>query len=216
MFILSSVLFTYNLASSQLEKPEDPISALHHGFMLLQGIKVVLEPHWDHIKDDPIISRTINTTSLGKLQASDTLTKEDGPQEILHLNELMGMLPDCADKMACTTAIDELHGIWMRMQRLSSDQDEYALLFEWPAQVSTRFMNLLAAHTPVTCIITGHFAAMMAQCRPVWWAHKWPRWFLGALEHLLTTTPDLLKWLAWPQQIIYAQNSSVIATPNAT
>lgn len=214
MFILSSVIFTYNLASSQLDEPEDPIKALHHGFMLLQGIHVVMAPHWEHIKDDPIITRIINTTSVWNLPGLKILTDEDTSVQISRLSELTGMLPDCADRLACTNAIDGLHEVWMRLRGLTPEQDEYALLFLWPAQVDARFLELLAAHEPVTCIITSHFAAIMAQCRPVWWASKWPRWLLGAVKHLLEDMPTLLNWLAWPQQIIYAQAPNVFASPD--
>ncbi|KAJ4982573.1 hypothetical protein SVAN01_11933 [Stagonosporopsis vannaccii] len=215
MFIFSSIIFTYNLASSQLEEPEDPIRALHHGFMLLQGINVVLAPHWEYIKDDPIIIRTTKATSLRNLQASEILTVEDIPEEILHLDELMDILPDHADKLACTTAVHRLHEIWMRLRCLSPKEDEYNLLFQWPAQVGDRFLDLLADREPVTCIITAHFAAIMAQCRPVWWAFKWPRWLLVAVEHLLVTMPALLKWLAWPQQIINNQTLNMVVALDA-
>jgi len=126
----------------------------------------------------------------------------------------MEMLQERADKLACTNAVNKLHEIWMRLRCLSPEQDEYALLFEWPAQVGARFLDLLAAQEPVTCIITAHFAAMLAQCRPVWWASKWPCWLLAAVENLLIKRPVLLKWLEWPQQTIHAQTSQAIAAPD--
>jgi hypothetical protein len=213
-FVLSSVLLTYNFAAAQLQRPDDPIGALHHCFMLIQGVNVVLIPHWERIKDNPIIIHTTDTTSPRTLDALDTLAREDNPQEILRLKELTELLLDSSDKEACNTAIDELHRTWLRFRHLSPDRDEYSLLFLWPARLSTRFLDLFAAHNPVSCIITSHFAVLLAQGRPVWWVIKWPQWFLSASEHLLA--PDLLKWLAWPQQIIHAQASSAINTPTTT
>ncbi|KAK1907739.1 hypothetical protein P3342_006068 [Pyrenophora teres f. teres] len=213
MFMLSSVLLTYNFGSAQLERPEDPIAALHHCFMLLQGIKVVVVPHWDQIKDTPVFAHMTDMVPPEALKAMDTLAKEDNMQEILRLKELTELLLDSQDKEACATAIDELHSTWLRYQHISPERDEYSLLFLWPAQLNSRFLELLAAHNPVTCIITTHFAAMLAQSRPVWWVVKWPQWLLVASEQLLAATPDLLNWLDWPRQIINSRPRSAATTP---
>ncbi|KAI4645545.1 uncharacterized protein J4E78_009458 [Alternaria triticimaculans] len=216
MFMLSSIILTYNFGSAQLERPEDPIRALHHCFMLLQGIKVVVIPHWDQIKDSSVFAHMTDMASPEALDALDTLAREENPQEILRLKELTELLLDSQDKEACATAIDALNATWLRFRHISPDRDEYSLLFLWPARLETHFFDLLAAHNPVTCIITTHFAAMLAQCRPVWWVVKWPQWLLAACEHLLAATPDLLKWLDWPQQIIHAQAGSATTTPTAS
>ncbi|KAF2846577.1 hypothetical protein T440DRAFT_405202 [Plenodomus tracheiphilus IPT5] len=215
MFVLSSMLLTYNFGSAQLEQPEDPISALHHCFMLLQGIKVVVIPHWEQIKHNSIIARATNMASPETLDALDTLARQDNAQEILRLKGLTELLLASSDKEACALAIDELHETSLRFRHISPDEDEYTLLFLWPARVNPRFFELFAAHNPVACIITTHFAALLAQCRPIWWVVKWPQWLLTAAENMLAATPDLLKWLAWPQQIIHAQASPMV-TPGSS
>ncbi|KAF1838894.1 hypothetical protein BDW02DRAFT_304511 [Decorospora gaudefroyi] len=216
MFMLSSILLTYNFGSAQLERPEDPIGALHHCFMLLQGIKVVVVPHWEQIKDSSVFAHMTDMASPEALEALDTLAKEENPQEILRLQELTELLLDSQDKEACVTAINELHETWLRFRHVSPDRDEYSLLFLWPARLTNRFLDLLAVHNPVTCIITTHFAALLVQCRPVWWAVKWPQWLCAASEQLLTATPDLIRWLHWPQQIIHSQPCSAGGTPTAS
>jgi len=219
MFMLSSVLLTYKFGSAQLDKPEDPIGGLHHCFMLLQGIKVVVIPYWSHIKHSAVFVHMIDMASASPeaLEALDQLAKDDNPpQEILRLKELTELLLDSQDKESCMAAIDELHKTWLRFRYLGCDRDEYSLLFLWPARLTSRFFDLLAAHNPVTCIITTHFAALLAQGRPIWWLGKWPQWLLAASERLLTATPDLLQWLDWPQQIIRAQGWSTTTTPSAS
>ncbi|KAF1937989.1 hypothetical protein EJ02DRAFT_355534 [Clathrospora elynae] len=215
MFMLSSVLLTYNFGSAQLERPEDPIGALHHCFMLLQGIKVVVIPHWDQIKDSAVFAYMTDMASAETLKALDTLAREDKLQEVLRLKELTELVLDSQDKEACATAIDELHETWLRFRHVSPDRDEYSLLFLWPARLSNRFFDLLAAHNPVACIITTHFAALLAQGRPVWWLKRWPQWLLTASEQLLAATPDLVKWLDWPQQMINAMAWSATTIPGA-
>ncbi|KAF1850500.1 uncharacterized protein K460DRAFT_271541 [Cucurbitaria berberidis CBS 394.84] len=212
MFILSSVLLTYNFGIAQ-EKPEDPIGSLHHCFMLLQGIKVVVLPHWDRIKDNDVFALMTDMSSPSTLEMLDSLARDDKSQEIIRLKELTELLLDTQDKEACADAIDQLHATWLRFRHLTHDRDEYGLLFLWPAKLNNRFFDLLAAHNPVTCIITTHFATILAQGRPIWWVSKWPVWLLDASEELLRATPDLLRWLDWPQQIIRSRAWSQAATP---
>jgi hypothetical protein len=214
MFMLSSILLTYNFGSAQLQQPEDPIGALHHCFMLLQGIKVVAIPQWDQIKDSTVFAYMTDMVPLEALKDLDSLARQDNSQEILCLKELTELLLDSQDKEACANAIEHLHATWLRFRHLSPDRDEYTLLFAWPAQLNNRFLELLAAHNPVTCIITTHFVAVLAQSRPVWWVVRWPQWLLTASEQLLAATPDLLKWLEWPRKMIRPQAWS--ATPTQT
>ncbi|EMD93838.1 hypothetical protein COCC4DRAFT_54056 [Bipolaris maydis ATCC 48331] len=212
MFMFSSVIFMYNFGSAHLQQPEDPIAALHHCFMLLQGIKVVVMPHWNQIKDTAFVAHMTDYHSEDLLKGLDNLASQDKPQEILRLKELTELLLDSQDKEACTAGIDELHTTWLRFRHLPIDRDEYSLLFYWPSMLESRFLELLAAHNPVTCIITTHFVAMLAQSRPVWWLGKWPQWLLSASEQLLAATPDLLKWLEWPREMICPQTWSPSTT----
>jgi hypothetical protein len=201
MFVLSSVLLTYNFGSVQ-EKPEDPIGSLHHCFMLLNGIKVVIGPHWDKIKDSPVIADMVEMSSPATAQILDARAKDSERPEISRLMELTELVLDTQDKAACADSIKELHYIAVRVLFIDPDRDEYPFLFLWAARASSHFFNLLAAHNPVACIITVHFAALLAQFRTVWWVVKWPRWLLSATEQLLTATPDLMAWLDWPRSVI--------------
>jgi hypothetical protein len=215
MFVLSSVLLTYNFGSVQ-EKPDDPIGSLHHCFMLLSGIKVVIGPHWNKIQEHPVCSQMVEMSSTPTLQSLDALAQDDERPEILRLTELTELLLDTQDKTACADSIKELHYIGTRVRHLSPDRDEVPLLFMWAARVSNRFFDLLAARNPVACIITVHFAALMAQLRTVWWVVKWPIWLLTATELLLAATPDLLGWLDWPRHVINTAPWSVTATPRSS
>lgn len=213
MFVLSSVFLTYNFGSVQ-EKPDNPIGCIHHCFMLLNGIKVVIGTHWDVIKDDKRMALMLENSSQETLAALDALAKDDQRPEILRLNGLTELVLDSQDKIACVEAINELHYIAVRVPHLGLSRDEYPYLFLWAARLSNRFLELLSAHSPVACIITCHSAALLAQARAVWWVVKWPRWLLGATEQLLVATPDLLDWLDWPRQVINSAPESAGASPD--
>jgi hypothetical protein len=215
MFVLSSVLLTYNFGSVQ-EKPDDPIASLHHCLMLINGIKVVAGPHWLKLKDSLVLAQMIETSSPDAVELLDTLSADDQRPEILRLVELPELLLDAQDKEAGTEAIKGLHLVSIRVRHVAIDRDEYPILFWWAAKVSNRFYELLAAHNPVVCIITAHFIALYTQCRPVWWVVKWPRWGLAHTEQLLAATPDLLEWLQWPREVIHAAPLHVSTTPSSS
>jgi hypothetical protein len=216
MFVLSSVLLTYNFASVQ-EKPDDPIGSVHHCFMLLNGIKVVIGPHWDKMKDNPGLAHFVEMSSPATLAILDARAGDEQRPEILRLMELTELVLDAQDKQACTDAIRELHYIAVRCVHIDTERDdEYPFLWLWGARASNRFFDLLAAHNPVACIITVHFGALLAQARQVWWVAKWPRWLLTATEQLLAATPDLLGWLDWPRHVINPLLMTAAATPSSS
>jgi hypothetical protein len=130
--------------------------------------------------------------------------------------DLTELVLDTLDKTACIEAIQELHDISRRVRHVSSDRDEYPFLFMWAARITNRFLELLATHNPVACIVTVHFAALLAQAGPVWWVVKWPRYLLFATRTLLAVTPDLLEWLDWPQSVISGAPWTASATPRAS
>ncbi|KAF2821026.1 hypothetical protein CC86DRAFT_303591 [Ophiobolus disseminans] len=212
MFVLSSVLLTYNFGSVQ-ERPEDSISSLHHCLMLLNGIKVVIGPHWGKIKDSPVLAQMFETSSPDAIQLLNTLSRGEKRHEILRLTELTELMLDTHDKTACAEAIEDLHAVAIRVRHVRIDRDEYPIILYWAVSLTSRFYELLVAHNPVACIITVHFIALIAQCRPVWWLEKWPRWLLAHTEQLLGATPDLLEWLHWPREVIGSASAQVIATP---
>lgn len=214
MFVLSSVLLTYNFGCVQ-ERPEDPVASLHHCLMLLSGIKVVAAPHWLKLKDSLVLAQMFETSSPDAVQVLDELSRGEERPEILRLKELTELLLDAQDKEACSEAIRQLHSVSIRVRHVAIDRDEYPILFFWAANVNHRFFGLLAAHNPVACIIAVHFIALYAQCRPVWWIVKWPRWVLSHTEQLLAATPDLLEWLRWPRKVIHSAPSH-INTPSSS
>jgi hypothetical protein len=203
MFVLSAVLLTYNFGSVQ-EKPEDPIGSLHHCFMLMNGIKVVIGQHWGRIQLSPVVKPILEMISASTIRALDELAKDSTHPQTLRLMELTELILDNRDKEACTEAIMQLHRIAVCIPHINSEYDAYHFLFPWAARLSNHYFDLLAAYNPIACIITVYFSALLASVRSVWWFVKWPRWLLRATEQLLIATPDLLGWLDWPQKIINA------------
>ena len=213
MFMTSTVLFTYNLGSAQLEKPEDPIDGIHHCFRLLAGTKMVVIPFWLQIKDTSVFAHLVNSAEGDDTDSLDVRGKEDSTPEILALKELTADLLNAQDRETCLAEIEQLHKTSVRLRHVSARSDEYSLILGWAAQLQEHFMHLVSAHNPVACIVVAYFAALLAQARPVWWVGSWPQWLLTACEQLLAATPELLKWLEWPRRITNTRTWSAVSTP---
>ncbi|KAF1997816.1 hypothetical protein P154DRAFT_272340 [Amniculicola lignicola CBS 123094] len=197
MFLLSSTLVTYNLAAAQIEEPEDPISAVCHCFKLIQGVKVVIGPHWEQIK----ASKPFRMAAAPALDLDTPIRPEDGEfSEILQLQELtLDMASE--DRNACTKAILDLHTYFMKTKKCAEEAG-HAVIFVWPALLEDRFQNLMSSKNPVAVIILAHFAILMVRARTKWWVHNWPERIVRAAQELLQDVPELLKWLDLPLQMI--------------
>ena len=209
MFMTSTVLFTYNLGSAQLEKPEDPIDGIHHCFRLLAGIKTVVMPFWLQIKDTSMFAYMVDLAEGDDYDSLDARGKGDTTPEILALRQLAIYLLNSQDREACMTEVDRLHTSSVRLRHVSERSDEYSLILGWAAQLQDHFMSLVSAHNPVACIIVTYFAALLAQSRSVWWVGNWPQWLLTACA----ATPELSRWLDWPRSIMDSRTWSIISTP---
>jgi hypothetical protein len=216
MFLMSSTIFTYNLGSAQLQKPEDPIAAIHHCFRLLAGVRMVVMPFWAQIKDTRACARVIDLAKGDDFEALDLRAKDTTIPEILGLMELTEWILNAQDREVCAVAVSGLHVASLRVRHASLESDEYSLLLNWAATVEDHFVGLILAQNPVACIILCHWAALLAQARPVWWVGNWPKWLLTACEQLLATTPEMLQWLEWPRKVIGARSWSIATTPAAS
>ena len=117
MFLLSMVIVTYNLASAQLEPPEDPIGALHHCFRLVQGVTLVMRPHFTQI---------MTSNMMGKLvEQGNGVSSEDERSdvpEILRLKKLAETKRNSAHDFY-TSAIDDLHIHFLKTRQCPPEND---------------------------------------------------------------------------------------------
>ncbi|KAF2472795.1 uncharacterized protein BDR25DRAFT_324125 [Lindgomyces ingoldianus] len=203
MFLLSTILVIYNMGSGHLEEPESPIDSIYHCFRLLQGVKVVIQPQWETIKESDVFA-SVAKTIMGFWQ-SDLDLEDEGFGEILRLKELTDGM-ESSDRETCLHAIVELHKTFIKVWRCSEDQDEHATMFTWPAVLQDHFMNLLSVYNPAALIILSHFAVLLARSRSSWWVQDWPDRILRASKHLLESKPEFQRWLAWPSEHIAVGN----------
>lgn len=113
MFLLSMVLVTYNLASAQLEAPEDPIKAMRNCIGLVQGVTLVIRPHWDQIMNSKIFEAMIEKPPE---------ESEGEVEEVLRLKKL-AETKKTSTRDLYTSAIDDLHQSFLKTRQCPVDHD---------------------------------------------------------------------------------------------
>lgn len=126
-FLLSSICFAYNLASAQVEEPEDPINAILHCFRLLRGVKFVIGQHWVRLQQNDIIGRL-----LAPVRFTDqfTLPEDTECTPILTLNQLADQL-ETPQRDICKEAIESLHKTFVKMTLCSTEKQEHTTVMTW-------------------------------------------------------------------------------------
>ncbi|KAK7178784.1 hypothetical protein DPSP01_013545 [Paraphaeosphaeria sporulosa] len=195
MFLLSMVIVTYNLASAQLEAPEDPIGALHHCFRLVQGVALVIQPHVTQIMNSKMMSKIV--------EQGPGITFEGKVPEVLRLKKLAETKRTSAHDFY-TLAIDDLHTHFLKTRQCPPENDRLAIAFSWSSHLSEEFLHLISTHDPITALVLAHFAVLLTECRLAWWIAEWPLRIVLAAQKLLVATPELLAYLDWPLEIVKA------------
>jgi len=128
-FLLSSICLAYNLATAQVEEPEDPIHAILHCFRLLRGIKVVIGQHWDKLQQNDIVKKLIEP--INDLKGFPTpVDVECIP--LLELKQLTEQLElEEPTKSICLEALDDLHQISVKTTLCSSGKNEHSVVMTW-------------------------------------------------------------------------------------
>ncbi|KAG9203561.1 hypothetical protein G6514_002579 [Epicoccum nigrum] len=196
-FVMSSLCLAYNLATAQVEEPEDPIGAILHCFRLLRGTKVVIGQHWEQLQQNHIIHRL-----LGPVRSLDGIALPEDTKclPLLALKPLAEQL-STPQKEICLEAIDDLHKIFVKTTICSSAQQENSVIMTWPAVIQTEFIDLCHTGHHVGALIVVYWAVLLIRHRPAWWLDGWLLRLIRACEELFAEAPELKTWLEWPIEI---------------
>lgn len=126
-FLLLSICFSYNLATAQVEEPEDPLGAILHCFRLLRGFKVVIGQHWLQLQKDPVTHRLL---SPARVMDDVPLPEDTECTPILDLRQLAEQL-DAPQRKVCLEAIDNLHQTFLKTVLCTSSKQEHSIIMAW-------------------------------------------------------------------------------------
>lgn len=126
-FLLSSVCSAYNMATAQIEEPEDPLGAILHCFRLLRGVKVAIGQHWPQLQQSEIISRLLSPI---RFLDGATLPKDTKCIPLLELKSLADQL-EAPEKDVCIEAINELHETYVKVTLCSAAKQTHSVIMTW-------------------------------------------------------------------------------------
>lgn len=194
MFLLAATLFTYNLASAQIEEPERPLDALLHCFRLIRGIREVVGAYWQQLTQAPIVKDLLSgVTDVDGIPVPD----DSAFTQILDLQRLTTDL-NSPDREVLLETLENLHKTFLKTRICADEQHVVNMFMTWPARLSDEYLALIEAHNPVAVIVVAHFAVLMSRSPSAWWMKGWPERIIDASLSLLDTRPELREWLDWP------------------
>lgn len=126
-FLLSSICFAYNLASAQVEEPEDPLGAILHCFRLLRGVKIVIGQHWEQLQKNDIVHRLLAPVHF---MDQFPLPKDTECTPLLNLKQVADQL-DTTQKDICLEAIENLHKAFVQTTLCSSAKQKHNIIMTW-------------------------------------------------------------------------------------
>ena len=128
MFLMASALFAYNLASAQIEEPEDPIDAVLHCFRLLRYIREVSGAHWQELSKTTIVTQLLSgVTDVHALPMAEDSSRF---RPVLDLRQVAEELP-APDKEVCIEAIENLHQTFLKTELSSDDRHAVNIFMTW-------------------------------------------------------------------------------------
>ncbi|KAF1932128.1 uncharacterized protein M421DRAFT_285105 [Didymella exigua CBS 183.55] len=196
-FLLSSICFAYNLATAQIEEPEDPLSAILHCFRLLRGVKVVIGQHWLQLQKDNMIYKLLAPV---RFMDETSLPENTECTPLLNLKQLAEQL-DAPQKEICIEAIENLHETFIKTTLCSSRNQENSIIMTWSALLTNEFLDLCHTRNHVSALIIVYWAVLLDRNTHAWWLRGWLLRLIRACEELFAPTPELLKWLDWPMEM---------------
>ncbi|KAF9699544.1 hypothetical protein EKO04_002509 [Ascochyta lentis] len=193
-FLLSSIYFAYNLATAQVEEPEEPINAMLHCFRLLRGVKLSIGRHWLKLQEDETVGRMLAPT---RFLDQFVLPEDTECTPLLELKQLANQL-GTPQKDICIEAIANLHTTFVKTTLCSTEKQGHTIIMAWSANLSTEFLDVCHAGNLVGALIIVYWAVLLGRNTAAWWLNGWPERLIHACEKLMTPTPELMKYLEWP------------------
>jgi hypothetical protein len=127
MFLLSTVIVTYNLASAQIEEPDDPIRALLHCFRLHRGIHLAIGPFWAELIKTRIVTAMSAAIRDADLRSAAGYAEKE---EIMRLKQLAAEL-DTEDADICVQTIEALHKAFVNSENCPKQEDKHSNCMRW-------------------------------------------------------------------------------------
>jgi hypothetical protein len=188
-------------ARSQDSPSNNDIERIVDCFKLAWGVRPVIAPHWEQIKNSwikPVFHasdkavQTVGTVNMGVLIPSYS-----------QVYDLCNSVQDPDQAQLLIHAADRL---FLHLAYFLLSKDHCGLpspgnpSLGWPIEVQEGFLQLLISREPAALVLLAHYGALLHLSPHHWWTTGWPRFVLDAVRRELDESHQPL--LAWPVEFL--------------
>jgi len=95
-------------------------------------------------------------------------------------------------------AIQDLQRAFQNYHDLSKECCYLSVIFQWPAQLSEEYIELLMEREPEALIVFAHYTVLLSKALPCWWMEGRAERILASIHAHLA--PYHRIWMHWPMQ----------------
>lgn len=147
VFAFACLTVIHAFAVINIAKAEGALQEMIHCILLVQGVSVVISPHFE----------ALNHTNLAFLLQNNQQNEVGGQvPEILRLCSLVNDEGRPEHKQTLLDVIDHCHSTFLKAVCSKGERSAVAQIFTWPAILSADFFSLMKAEDNLALIILAH------------------------------------------------------------
>ncbi len=178
---------------------EDGANDIIQCIKLIQGGYGLLLQYKDELLQTPL-KQLLQPMLFSNVRGAHGIPNAD---HILPLFDLCKGIADVDASNACTLATHDLLNIFgqVALQRSRGESSVLASLL-WPANLGSKFIELLHARTPEVMVILGHYSVLLHRDSDTqtWYLVGYARYMLDAIQ--ATLSDSWREMLSWPESCI--------------
>jgi hypothetical protein len=139
MFFMSGILFAYNLASAQIDEPQDPIGDFLHCLRLLRGVREVVGRYWHELAKSSIVHEMLSgVTNIEGIQVPNDVNGAYG--SLVSLGEFAAKI-DGEEGQVLVDTIGNLHRTFLKALVCRDEKHEHSIFMTWWVFTSVSYFN---------------------------------------------------------------------------
>jgi len=194
VFLFSSFTWMNAVATPCKTPGGHPLSACRDWLIFLRGVASVVMHAWPWLAMWNLLPLLLPNLTW---EYSKTPPAEE---PLKHLQSLILSVEDLEKRQIYTKAAKDLEVAFARLHYLSKESCSLMDLFQWPARLADRYVELLMDSEAEALVIFAHYAVLISRESSSWWLEGRAEWIISSIyAHL---APRHRPWMDWPMQQI--------------
>jgi hypothetical protein len=129
MFFLSGILFSYNLATAQIEEPKDPLGEFLLCLRLLRGVREVVGRYWQQLSEMSIVHEMLSgVTDIERIPVPED---EERTYEPLSVLKELAASHKPPDRDVLVETVENLRRTFLRATACEDEIHEHSIFMTW-------------------------------------------------------------------------------------